>query len=182
MSSENYLIGDQHATYFVTFTITDWIDVFTRLKYKDLIVDSLRFCQDNKELRIFAWVLMTNHLHMICKTEYPQQLSDLIRDFKQFTAKKLLKLIEEGKESRREWMLYRFQYAGKYDNRIRKYRFWQDKSHPVLMDSNTKLNQRLNYIHNNPVKAGWVLNPEDYPYSSAVNYSGGKGLLDVECI
>ncbi|MBS2098524.1 transposase [Carboxylicivirga linearis] len=119
MSSENYYIGDQHATYFLTFTVVNWIDVFTRPEYKDVVVDSLRFCQENKKLRIFAWVLMTNHLHMICKTDYPQQLSNLIRDFKQFTAKNLLKMIEEGNESRKEWMLYRFQYAGKYDNRIK---------------------------------------------------------------
>jgi len=182
MSSENYFIGDQYATYFLTFTVVDWVDVFTRLKYKLVITDALRYCQEKKSLIVYSWVLMSNHLHIICKTDSPQKLSDVIRDFKQYTAKQILELIQNGNESRKEWMLYRFKYAGRFDKRIINYRFWQDKSHPVLMDDNKKITQRINYIHDNPVKSGLVVNPEDYLFSSAKNYAGEIGLITVQCI
>jgi REP element-mobilizing transposase RayT len=180
MTSENYHIGDQHEVYFLTFTMTDWVDVFTRIEYKYVITDALAYCQTHKKLKIYAWVLMSNHLHIICRTEEPQRISDWIRDFKQYTAKRILALIKEINESRRDWLLYRFEYAGKFDNRIKNYRFWQDKSHPVLMDDSIKLQQRINYIHNNPVKAGIVANPEDYLFSSASAFAGLDSIINVE--
>ncbi|MDO5523650.1 MAG: transposase, partial [Bacteroidia bacterium] len=131
MSSENYKIIDQHSVYSLTFTVTDWVDVFTRLNYKIIIADSLSFCRQNKGLILYAWCLMTNHLHLICRVEEPRRISDFVRDFKSYTAKRILDEIQLPGESRRDWMLYRFEFAGKFDRRIQNYRFWQDKSHPV---------------------------------------------------
>ena len=182
MSSENYRVNNQNATYFLTFTVTDWVDVFTRLNYRNIIVDSLEYCVRNKGLRIFAWCLMTNHIHIVCMVDEPFKMSDFVRDFKQFTAKSLLKEIQSEPESRRDWMLYRFEYAGKFDNRIKRYRFWQDKSHPIELNTLEMINERIDYIHNNPVKNGLVAEPEDYLFSSARNYAGLSSVIDVEVI
>ena len=182
MSSENYRVNNQNATYFLTFTVTDWVDVFTRLNYRNIIVDSLEYCVRNKGLRIFAWCLMTNHIHIVCMFDDPFKMSDFVRDFKQFTAKSLLKEIQSEPESRRDWMLYRFEYAGKFDNRVKQYRFWQDKSHPIELNTLEMINERVDYIHNNPVKNGLVAEPEDYLFSSARNYAGLSSVIDVEVI
>lgn len=180
MSSENYRIHNQQSVYFLTFTITDWVDVFTRLNYKNIIVDSLQFCKQKKGLILYAWCLMTNHLHLVCRVEEPHKMSDFIRDFKKHTAKSLLEEIKLPGESRRDWMLYRFEYAGKFDNRITNYRFWQDKSHPIELNTTELIEQRINYIHENPVRTGMVSNPEDYLYSSARNYAELSNVLEID--
>jgi len=182
MSSENFRIGDPNAVYFLTFTVTDWIDVFTRLSYRNIIVDSLDYCRKNKGLRLYAWCLMTNHLHLVCRVEAPFQMTDFLRDYKKFTAKAVLNEIEHLPESRRDWMLYRFEYAGKYDQRIEKYRFWQDKSHPIELSSNEMIDQRIHYIHENPVRTGLVATAEDYLFSSARNYAGLTAVIDIDRI
>ena len=88
MSGDRYLITDQQASYFLTFTVVEWTDVFTRPEYKQVIVDSLNYCIDNKGLQCFAWVLMSNHMHIVARAEAPARLSDIIRDFKKHTSKK----------------------------------------------------------------------------------------------
>ena len=179
MSSENYKIEDQYAAYFLTFTVTDWVDVFTRPDYNNIVLEALTFCRANKGLKLYAWCLMTNHLHLVCQTEIPFKMSDFIRDFKQFTAKTTLATIQEIQESRKDWMLYRFEYAGKYDNRITKYRFWQDSNHPILLDNNSLIDQRIAYTHQNPVKRMIVDKEEDYLFSSARNYANLNGLIEI---
>src|SRR5688572_19752043 len=128
--SEKYKIDDKEGMYFVTMTIVDWIDVFTRREMKLAIINSLKFCQKNKGLVIYAWCLMHNHLHMIISAKPGFDLSGILRDFKKFTSKKIVQLIKDEPESRREWMLYRFEYAGKYKKRITGYKVWQDGNQP----------------------------------------------------
>lgn len=180
MSADNYFITDQNAVYFLTFTVTDWIDIFTRKEYKFEIVNSLNYCIQNKGLTVFAWCLMSNHLHLVCMANSGFKLSDIIRDFKKFTSKSILKLIEEIPESRKDWLLYRFEFAGKFDNRIKKYKFWQETNHAILLDNNTMLEQRINYTHENPVRALIVAEPQEYLFSSARDYAGEKGYVDVQ--
>ncbi|MFL5731535.1 MAG: REP-associated tyrosine transposase [Cytophagaceae bacterium] len=165
--------------YYLTLTIVDWVDVFTRPVYKEIIVDSLKYCQREKGLEIYAWCLMTNHLHLIASAKEGFHLSDILRDFKKYTSKKIIKAIIEENESRREWMLYRFEFAGKYNNKIKDFKFWQDGNEAKEIISNEFLDQKLNYIHRNPVESRIVDEPEYYIYSSAINYAGGKGLLEV---
>jgi putative transposase len=179
MSGDNYFIKDQNSPYFVTFTIVDWIDVFTRKEHKLVIIESLNYCVYNKGLIVYAWCLMSNHLHMICVAQEGYKLSDIIRDFKKFTAKAIIKQVMSGYESRKDWMLKHFEYAGKYANRIEKYKFWQESNHAVLLSSNEMINQRLNYTHQNPVRAMIVEKQEDYLFSSAVDYAGQKGLVKI---
>jgi len=182
MTAENYFIKDQNSVYSLTFTIEDWVDVFTRNEYKIVIVDSLNYCIENKGFEVFAWCLMSNHLHLVCRAVEPARISDIIRDFKKFTAKTILDKIKTEPESRRDWMLYRFEFAGKFDNRISKYRFWQDTNHAIQLDNTKLIEQKINYTHDNPVRALIVGKQEDYLYSSARDYAGEKGLVNVQTV
>src|SRR6188768_3060920 len=110
MSGDRYLITDQNACYFLTLTIVAWIDVFIRQAYKQIIVDSLNFCIRQKGLIVFSWCLMTNHLHLIAEAREGYKLSHIIRDLKKFTAYSILNAIENEPESRRDWILYRFEF------------------------------------------------------------------------
>ncbi|WP_372931701.1 REP-associated tyrosine transposase [Mariniphaga sediminis] len=180
MSADNYFIEDQNAVYFLTFTVIDWIDIFSRKDYKIEIVHSLNYCVENKGLIVYAWCLMSNHLHLVCRAKEGFGISGIIRDFKKFTSKIIVKRIKEIPESRREWLLYRFEFAGKYDNRIKKYKFWQETNHAVLLDNFEKIDQRINYIHENPVRALIVAHAHEYLFSSAVDYAGEKGYVNVQ--
>ena len=180
--SSQYRIHNQQGLYFVTLTIVDWIDVFTRREQKLTVVNSLEYCQKHKGLVIYAWCLMHSHLHILISAKEGFNLSDIIRDFKKFTSKEIIRKINDEPESRREWMLYRFEYAGKYLKRIKDYKVWQDGNMAKEIYGNEFLKQKLDYIHNNPVEEMVVAEPHHYLYSSAVNYAGEKGLLEVELI
>ena len=161
--------------YFVTDTIVDWVDIFTRPKYKHIVLESLQYCQKHKGLIIYAWVLMSNHLHAIVGSQEGAKVSDIWRDFKKFTSKKILEtLIIDPQESRRMWMLNRFEYAGKNDKKIKNFKFWQEGNDSQAIYLNDYFEQKINYIHENPVKAELVNRAEDYRYSSAIDYAGGK--------
>jgi REP element-mobilizing transposase RayT len=147
------------------------------------VVESLDYCQRKKGLDIYAWVLMTNHLHMVVDTDGGHEVGDILREFKKFTNKKILSTLETDKhESRRTWMLDRFRFAAANDRRITNYRFWQEGNHVEEIYTQEFLWQKINYIHQNPVRAEFVARPEDYLYSSAQNYAGDKGLLDVNVV
>ncbi len=170
----------QDYAYFLTLTVVDWVDVFTRPEYKYIILDSIKYCQNKKGLEIYAWCLMTNHLHFIAGAKEGYNLSEILRDFKKFTSKSIVQAISENPiESRKKWLLNRFEFAGRYDKKITNFKFWQDGNEAKEIHTTEFLEQKLKYIHENPVKAEIVLHPEDYLYSSAKDYAGQKGLLDI---
>jgi len=181
MSGDRYVISYQNAIYFLTFTVVGWIDVFTRKEYKVEIVDSLNYCIESKGLTVYAWCIMSNHIHIIASANEGYRLSDIIRDFKKFTAKKIIKRIKSDVESRKEWILNLFEYAGKHLNRIKKYKFWKDDNHAIKLESHM-MDGRLGYVHNNPVEDMLVEEPEYYIFSSARDYCGTKGLVEVKLI
>lgn len=169
--------------YFTTSTVIDWIDVFTRPVYKGIVVDSLKYCQQHKGLEIYAWVLMTNHLHMIIGTNGNHTTGDILRDFKKYTSKNIIKAIQENpKESRKEWLLNRCWFRGNNDKKIKNYKFWQDDNYIETIYSYDFYKEKLNYIHQNPVKQDIVDRPEHYLYSSARDYCGEKGLLNINVL
>lgn len=177
--SRKYKFHRGEALYFTTTSVINWFDVFTRTVYKSILIDSLQYCQREKDLDIYAWCLMTNHLHLIIGTR-GRPLSDTMRDMKHFTAKRLLEAIAENKEeSRRSWLMYHFERAGRYRAGNDQYQFWQHGNHPIELIGRDMLFQKRDYIHDNPVKAGFVVTPEDWLYSSAGDYAGKPGLLDV---
>lgn len=181
MSVGGYKIRDQNGIYYFTFTVIDWVDVFTRKCYRNILLDSFEYCQKEKGLVIYAYVIMSNHIHCILSSK-TGKLSDTIRDFKSHTSKLIIKSIQEDTESRREWMLDLFANKGLNNSRNKSFQFWQQSNHPIELHTNYFINQKMNYIHNNPVKAGWVEKPEEYVYSSAKNYAGEVGLINVELI
>jgi putative transposase len=111
--SRKYKFQDQDRLYFVSFAVVYWIDALTRKPYKDIMMDSLQYCQQVKGLELYVYCLMINHVHLIIGSQ-DRKMQDTLRDMKQFTAKRILKAIEENtEESRREWMLWMFERAGK---------------------------------------------------------------------
>jgi REP element-mobilizing transposase RayT len=153
--------------YFVTLTVVDWIDVFTRRLYNDFLVENLAWNQQHKKLNIYAYVIMTNHIHMVANVT-DGSLGDVLRDFKTYTSKELFKLIKENEqESRRDWMLHAFERAGKYNPLNKNHQFWQNGNYPVLLYSPAVIDQKIDYIHDNPVRAGFVGSPHEFWYSSA---------------
>jgi REP element-mobilizing transposase RayT len=177
--SDKYKIKEIDKAYFVTLTVVGWIDVFTRKNHKFLLVDSLQYCQQNKGLVIFGWCLMSSHLHMIVRAEGRYTLSEILRDFKKFTSKAIIRQIEEDPESRREWMLEQFYKAGEHLKRIKDYKFWQDGNQAKEIYGNSFLEEKLDYIHNNPVEEMVVEKPEEYLFSSARNYAELDNVLDI---
>ena len=176
-----YKIRNQAAPHFLTFTIMGWIDIFTRQRYRDIILDSLNFCREKKALQIGAYVIMSNHIHTIW-TAGNSNLSDIVRDFKTHTSKTILESIQNEPESRRDWLQYMFQFYGNKTNANEVYKVWTSNNHPEEIYSEVFLRSKINYIHDNPVRAGLVLEPSHYKYSSAVNYEGKKGLIEIDML
>jgi REP element-mobilizing transposase RayT len=178
-------ITEPDGLYFVTCTVVNWIDVFTRLEYRKIVIDSLAHCQAAKGLRLHAYVVMSNHLHMIIsRGETENTLSDILRDFKKFTSKQIIEAIKIVPESRREWMLAQFSAAGKHNANNKQYQFWQQDNHPVELRTVKFLEQKLHYVHQNPVRAGLVFQAEDYKFSSACVYRGKawESLLEIDML
>ena len=177
--SEGYKIRDQTLPHFVTATVVDWIDIFTRKSYRDVVVASLDYCIKEKAMVLYGYVIMSNHIHMVVQSG-DGKLSDLLRDFKKFTATKIIDKIKSEPESRREWMLERFKLATESHSRNKNYQFWQYGNHPEEIYSNKFMWSKLDYTHLNPVRAGIVKKASQYIYSSASNYVSETGLLKIE--
>ncbi len=176
--SRNYKFHHPDATYFVSFAVVEWVDVFTRNEYKDILIESLEFCQAKKGMEIFAWCIMTNHVHLIFRVEGDGKPERVLGDFKGFTSRKLIEAIQSNpKESRKDWMLEQFRNAGAKTSNTTNHQFWRHDNHPIELWSNKVIREKVNYIHQNPVEEGFVHRPEDYLYSSAKDYVGEKGYL-----
>ncbi|MGB3181154.1 MAG: transposase [Cyclobacteriaceae bacterium] len=177
--SRAYKFRDQDRLYFVTFATVSWIDALTRPQYKDIIVDSINFCVKNKGLEVYAWCIMSNHVHMIIGTT-GEKMEHILRDLKKFTSRNITQaIIENQQESRRAWLLYMFEWHGQQNPHNKQYQFWQQDNKPIELSDNKMMDQRLHYIHMNPVKDGIVAEPEHYLYSSALDYAEGKGMIPV---
>lgn len=179
--SDKYKAYELGELYFVTVTVVDWADLLTRPIYKEIIIESLKHCQSSKGLHVHAFVIMSNHWHAILSTDQIR-LSDIMRDIKKHTSKVLIRTMTEINESRRRWMLRKFGFAA---DRVRKgvnYKVWKDGFHPVHLHTNRMIEDRVNYIHQNPVEEGYVYEAEHYVYSSARDYAGMPGLLALKML
>lgn len=175
--SRKYKIHDQQDLHFLSYAVVGWVDALSRPVYKDIVVESLAYCQKSKGLQLYAWCIMNNHVHLIARAAESFQLQDILRDHKKFTAKKIVDAIAaNGRESRREWMLPILKAE---DGSVH---FWQHGLHPIWLRSPAVIEQKLNYIHMNPVKEGLVAEAHHYLYSSATAYAGLPTLLEVELI
>jgi REP element-mobilizing transposase RayT len=171
--SRKYKFHNPEGVYFVSFAVQGWVDALTRSEYKDILIENLSYCQTNKGLEIFAWCIMSNHVHLIIRAKEGHLLPDILRDFKKFTSKAIIQAIAENpQESRKEWLLEQFKTTDGYS-------FWRGDNKPIELWSNAVIDQKLNYLHQNPVEEGLVFRAEDYRYSSACDYAGENGMLDI---
>jgi len=179
--SSKYKVYDHQIPIFVTSTVVGWVDALSREWYKEIVCKSLLYCIENKGMKLHAWVIMSNHIHLIISAEPGYKVGNIMRDFKKFTSKKIIAAIEGNvQESRRKWMMNMFEFLGEKNNSNEQYQFWQQEYHPVTLDTVEKMNDRFAYLHNNPVTAGIVWLPQHYKYSSAIDYYEEKpGILPI---
>ena len=176
-----YQIVEQSRVHYLTFQVVYWIDVFSRREYRDRFLESLAYCRQHKSLEVYGYVIMTNHIHLLVRSA-AGNLSGAVRDLKKFTSKAIAESICDARESRREWILRLLEHAAKRQNKEGKYQLWTHENHAELVYSNSFIEQKLAYIHENPVRAGFVKNPEDYLYSSARNYAEMDALIEIDKI
>ncbi len=175
-----YAIRSQEHFYFVTFTVVEWIDVFIREEYRNIFLESLRYCQKEKGLLVGAYCIMSSHIHLAIGTNGSCRLEDIIRDLKSYTSRHIRKYMENNPfESRRKWMIEIMGQAGDKKTNNKDFQFWQQHNHPIELSTNEILQQRIDYIHHNPVKAGFVEKPLDWLLSSARDYEGIRGPVDI---
>lgn len=180
--SRKFKFSDNDKLYFVSYAVVHWIDVFIRNEYRDILLESWKFCQQEKDLDIYGWCIMTNHVHMIVGSK-GRPLHKTIGEMKSFTSRALRKAIAtHPKESRREWILNVMEQTGWANSNNIDWQCWQQNSHPIVLLDRAMFFQKLEYIHTNPVKAGFVDRPECYVYSSARDFCGVRGLIELSYI
>ncbi len=176
MARSRYKIfdGDEHVPYFLTVTVVNWLPFLNAMWVVDILLASLRFLQEHERLTLYAYVIMENHLHFIASA---LDLSKEIGDFKSFTARKI---IDEYQERGAQHVLEQLVWHKRPFKSDRNHQFWQEGSHPQRIQGIEMMQQKVGYIHNNPVKRGWVDDPVHWCYSSARNYADMPGLLEVQ--
>ena len=172
-----YTIVDSEGVYFLTSSIVEWIPALIGRDILDMMVESLSYCRKKKGLRLYAYVLMENHIHMIAAAP---ELGKVIQSFKRYTAQEILRLTEA---SGREWLLNQFAYYKARHKQTSEHQIWQEGFHPQLIGTDAMLHQKIHYIHENPVRRGWVEAPEYWRYSSARNYLlDDHSVLELDCL
>lgn len=176
--SERYKVRDSEEVHFVTFTIIDWIDLFTRDRYGYIMVDSLNYCIEHKGLVVYAYVIMPSHVHMLISS-HGEPIPVIGRDLKKFTSKRFAEAMMDSGESRSKWLEDKFSFASRKLRRGKDYKVWKDGYNPKIMDRMDKLEAVFNYIHYNPVAAGYVTGERSWKFSSARAYED-NGDSDVK--
>ena len=171
----DYKIHDPEGMYFITSTVIEWIPIFTTRPYFDILVSSIQYCQAHYGLAVFAWVILDNHFHLICRNT---ELSKVMQSLKRHTAKMIIQQLEEDQK---KWVLDLLSFYKKRHKNESDHQLWQEGVHPQQIISDEMLNQKIKYIHFNPVKRGYVAEPEHWIYSSAGNYIfGRKGVVEIQ--
>ena len=153
-----------------------------RNEYREILIESWKYCQKEKDLEIYGWCIMTSHVHMIIGS-LGRDLDKIVGEMKSFTSRSLRKEIRNNPaESRKEWLLWMMERAGKKNSNNNDWQLWQQHNHPIELLNKEMFYQKLEYIHQNPVEAGFVTKQEEYLYSSARNYYDGKGLIELSFI
>lgn len=183
--STKYKFWETEAIYFVSFAVVDWIDVFIRDEYREIVTNSISHCIDKKGLIVHAWVIMSNHVHLLIslKPDNAHSLSDIMRDMKKYTAMQIIKAIREHpQESRKDWILYLLYNAGKRNSNNKNFQLWRQDNHPIQIKDDRHCQDTLSYIHDNPVKAGLVYEAVHYVWSSAAEYEGKTGKIPLQIL
>jgi putative transposase len=173
MSRGRYKIWESAQPHFLTCSVVDWLPVFTRPEAAEVVLESWRFLQANDRLALFGYVVMENHLHFIASAP---DLAAEVKNFKSFTARRVIDCLEQRADAH---TLDRLGWSKLRHKTESRYQFWQEGSHPKQITSDEMMVQKLEYVHNNPVRRGYVDLPEHWRYSSARNYLGLPGLISV---
>jgi putative transposase len=173
MGRSRYRFTAPDQPHFITCTVLHWIPVFTRPETVQILLDSLLYLSQNDDLEVYAYVILENHLHMAARSP---DLGRSTAQFKSYTAKALIGWLSD-KNIRT--ILDQLAFYKKTHKDDRAYQFWQEGVHPEWIQNEEMMRQKIEYIHNNPVKRGYVDRPEHWRYSSARNYLGQEGLLEV---
>ncbi len=174
MARSRYVITEPDKPHFLTCTVVEWLSVFSRPRVVDILLESWRYQREHAGLRLYGFVILENHLHFIAQAE---RLDTCLSSFKSFTAKKIIAHLHQHREEHLLARLHGAKLAHKTD---REYQLWQEGSHAELVFSETMMREKLEYIHANPVQRGFVDRPEQWRYSSARNYAGEVGLLEID--
>ena len=178
--SRKYKFHNKAGLYFVSFATVNWIDVFTRQVYFDVLAESVSYCRQEKGMELYCYCFMPSHVHFIFRSSNEQPM-ELLRDLKRHTSKKILEAIENNpQESRKEWLLWMFERAGKKQRNVKQRQFWQQHNKPIELWSEKVIQQKIDYIHNNPVETGFVTDPINWKYSSARNYQDDQTVLEID--
>jgi putative transposase len=173
--SRKYKFHNPEGLYFVSFATVNWIDVF-------ILTDSLNYCSGHLGMEVFCWCIMPSHVHLIFRAK-DNNPSQLLGRFKEYTSKQISKAIEQNAiESRKEWILWMMKRAGTKNSSVSKIQFWQHHNKPIELWSIEVIEQKVHYIHENPVKSGFVLQAEHWKYSSASDYCGATGLVQMQTL
>jgi REP element-mobilizing transposase RayT len=173
MGRSRYLITDNSAPHFLTFTILNWLAVFTRPGTVQIILDALVWRQNHREVKVYGYVILENHMHCILQAP---ELRQQVHDFKAFTAREILRYLQQNNAHKILELLVLFKKSHKTDSH---FQLWEEGSHPQLIQNEAMLRQKLDYIHLNPVNRGYVEEATHWRYSSARNYQGQSGLIPV---
>lgn len=174
MGRSRYKIYEPTHPHFVTCTILHWIPIFTRQESVRIIIDCIKFLQQKDNLKVFAYVILENHLHMLVSSD---DLHKSMQSFKQYTAKQILEML---KKENVKTILDQLMFYKKANHKEKTYQVWEEGYQPKLIQDDKAMIQKINYIHNNPVKRGYIDEAKQWRYSSARDYEGIKGLIDVQ--
>ncbi|MGR3176488.1 MAG: REP-associated tyrosine transposase [Candidatus Anammoxibacter sp.] len=170
-----YKTFEKQQPYFTTMTTVDWLPIFINRNVFEIVTESLKFLIDKEDLKIYAYVVLENHMHMVCASE---SLSNVMRRFKSFTARNIIDSLKAHNNIR---LIDRLEFLKKRHKSDQDYQLWQEGYHPQLIQTEDMMKQKIEYIHNNPVKRGYVDKAEYWLFSSARNYIGSDDfVLEVE--
>ena len=177
--SRGHKVFDQFKPHYITMTVNSWLKIFLDPVIAGIVIDSLKYCQARNGLEIYAYCIMPDHIHMVCRSTREETLSSIVRDFKKFTSSQILKYLDQLQNKWSNEIIsiisMRSSGAGGKIKRV----IWKKGFCPIELSSNNFIDQKIDYIHFNPVKAGIVVKPEKYRYSSAISYAGGIGELEI---
>ncbi|MEA1913764.1 MAG: transposase [Campylobacterota bacterium] len=173
MGRSRYTISEPTHPYFMTCTILHWIPIFTRIDTTTIIFDSLKYLQQSDNLKLYAYVILENHLHLIASSH---DIAKSMQKFKAHTAKEILSYLQMQNV---KTILDQLAFYKKAHKKQSTYQLWQEGISPRLIQNDQMMLDRINYIHNNPIKRGYIEEAKYWRYSSARDYEGVKGLIDV---
>ncbi|MGE5479978.1 MAG: REP-associated tyrosine transposase [Chloroflexota bacterium] len=173
MGRSRYKIFNNDFPYFLTITTVEWMPLFANKNLTQIVIDSLNFLVQNNRIELYGYVILENHLHLIAISE---NLTKEIANFKSYSARKIIEFLSELHYNELLKKLKFYKLSTRSD---RLYQVWQEGNHPEQILSLEMMREKLDYIHNNPLRRGYVDDPLHWVYSSARNYNGCQGIIDI---